>query len=64
MRLPKGLSIAEVVQAAEADEGLGFCLHCGAESGSVEPDARGYECEVCGEAQVFGAEELVLMLDC
>lgn len=38
----------------------GFCLACGAEAGGCEPDARGYECEACGENQVYGAEECLL----
>ena len=40
----------------------GFCLICGNESEGVEPDARNYECESCGAEQVFGAEELMLMI--
>jgi predicted RNA-binding Zn-ribbon protein involved in translation (DUF1610 family) len=40
----------------------GFCLACGEEAEGVEPDARRYECEMCGEAQVYGAEELLLMI--
>ncbi len=36
----------------------GFCLACGMENDGCEPDARNYECEGCGERQVFGAEEL------
>lgn len=39
----------------------GFCLACGEEVDGVEPDARGYECEVCGERKVYGAEEVLLM---
>lgn len=39
----------------------GFCIACGADAEGCEPDARGYECEVCGERQVYGAEELVWM---
>lgn len=42
-------------------ESLGFCIACGAESGTVEPDARRYECESCGEKKVYGAEQLVIM---
>jgi hypothetical protein len=38
----------------------GFCIACGNEQGGCEPDAREYECEACGEAQVFGAEELLM----
>ena len=39
----------------------GFCMSCGFESDSCEPDAQNYECESCGERTVFGAEELYLM---
>ena len=39
----------------------GICLACGADVDGVEPDARGYECEVCGESYVYGAEELLIM---
>jgi hypothetical protein len=38
----------------------GFCLACGAEADGVEPDACAYECEACGEAQVYGCEELMM----
>lgn len=38
----------------------GFCVSCGEEAEGCEPDARRYECEVCGEAAVYGAEELLL----
>jgi hypothetical protein len=39
----------------------GICLACGEEQEGCEPDARNYECEACGERQVFGAEEALLM---
>ena len=39
----------------------GFCVACGAEVLGVEPDARNYACEDCGELTVYGLEELVLM---
>lgn len=40
----------------------GFCLACGQEAYGVEPDARNYECEACGSHQVFGDEEIMLVL--
>jgi hypothetical protein len=40
----------------------GFCLACGADADGVEPDARQYECEICGEEQVYGAEEVLMMI--
>lgn len=39
----------------------GFCLACGNEQDGCEPDARKYECEACGERQVYGAAELLIM---
>jgi hypothetical protein len=50
----------EQIQSADMDYN-GFCLACGHEQGCCEPDAREYECEVCGEKQVYGASELVFM---
>jgi hypothetical protein len=38
----------------------GFCMSCGNEQEGCEPDAREYECEACGEKQVYGAAELLL----
>jgi hypothetical protein len=39
----------------------GFCVACGAENDGCEPDAEKYPCEICGENQVYGAEQLLLM---
>lgn len=39
----------------------GFCLACGEEQDGCEPDARQYPCDACGEKQVYGAEEILLM---
>jgi len=40
----------------------GACLRCGTiQYGGVEPDARGYVCAVCGECEVYGLEELLIM---
>jgi hypothetical protein len=51
----------DVVDAVERDDYTGFCLACGEEQGGVEPDARGHECECCGEPMVYGAEECLMM---
>jgi hypothetical protein len=58
--LPHGLTLARLVEAVERDEDVGFCLACGAERDGVEPDAEGYPCEVCGEADVEGAQQIVM----
>ena len=39
----------------------GFCIDCGEESNSCEPDAREYECDDCGKRKVYGAEEIAFM---
>lgn len=43
-------------------ESIGLCLACGEEVGNVEPDARNYTCECCGEKKVWGAEELMIIV--
>ena len=40
----------------------GFCIACGEEADGCEPDARKYECEFCGEHEVYGAEEILMMM--
>lgn len=64
MATPKihaSITADRVMAACEADDNLGFCIACGDEAFGVEPDARRYECEACGERAVFGAEELLIM---
>ena len=56
------ITLEQVMEAVEQDDCLGFCTACGAEAYNVEPDARGYECESCGEPKVYGAEELLMMM--
>ena len=58
----EAVTFDQIVAAVEADDCRGFCLACGAEAYGVEPDARRYVCESCGEPRVFGAEELLIML--
>jgi predicted RNA-binding Zn-ribbon protein involved in translation (DUF1610 family) len=55
------ITLNQVIAAIEADDNLGFCIACGAEAYCVEPDAREYECESCGEHKVYGAEECLIM---
>jgi hypothetical protein len=60
MTKPSRTFSMEAIQEASENSG-GFCIACGEEAFGVEPDARNYSCEACGEPQVFGAEELLLM---
>ena len=50
----------QILAAAERDDNTGICKACGEEQGCCEPDARKYECEACGENEVYGAEELLI----
>lgn len=56
------ITYERVISAIESGDNLGFCVACGNEQGGCEPDARNYECEVCGQHKVFGAEEIVMTL--
>lgn len=58
----KSVTLERVMDAVETDEYIGFCTSCGAEQHGCEPDARNYTCESCGEKEVFGAEELLIMI--
>jgi hypothetical protein len=57
-----GLTCEMICQEAACDEGIGFCLACGAERGCCEPDAKNYPCEDCGANMVFGAEQCCLLM--
>ena len=61
MEIKAKIDIDQLLEAAQADEYMGFCIECGAEAYGVEPDARRYECESCGAKAVYGAEELLIM---
>jgi len=50
----------EVIEEAMRN-GTGVCIECGEESAEVEPDARNYLCDECGEHAVYGAEEILMM---
>lgn len=64
--LHPSVTVDRVVAAVERShcslDNPGFCLLCGEEAEGVEPDARRYECESCGENAVYGAEELLLRM--
>jgi hypothetical protein len=56
------VSIEQVMSAIESGEYAGFCLACGEQADGVEPDARNYLCESCGQRKVFGAEEILIAM--
>lgn len=56
------LTMARIIAAIQdGSDSPGFCVSCGADAYGVEPDTRQYPCDECGEEQVFGAEELLIM---
>lgn len=56
------LTMTRIIRAVESGESVGFCIKCGNKQYGVEPDARRYTCEKCGQPKVFGAEELLMMI--
>lgn len=66
MKIHQNITLDRVTDAAERShtslDNPGFCVICGAEVDGVEPDARRYVCEICGEPGVYGAEDLLIRL--
>lgn len=60
MKTPSKNILDIAMEACEADDNLGVCLNCGEVADCVEPDAEYYECEACGEEEVFGAEQIII----
>ena len=45
------------------DQYLGYCVKCGDFTREMtEPDAEEYDCPVCGEDSVMGAEQMCIYL--
>lgn len=60
MSQPNIVRIAQSTYAEMSENYGGYCMACGDETYGVEPDARKYECESCGERAVYGIEELLI----
>ena len=64
VRIHASINLDRVIAAVEGGTfglaDIGICIACGEERFQTEPDARNYSCESCGEAQVFGAEEILM----
>ena len=58
------ITVARVCEAVERHnttlDNPGFCLSCGFEQDGCEGDMEGGECESCGEASVYGAEQILI----
>ena len=64
MKIHSSITFDRIEDALSADDCLGFCVACGEDAFGVEPDARRYACEICGERAVYGAEELLFYVEC
>jgi hypothetical protein len=66
MKVHESVTLERVLEAAQRHnislDDPGFCIECGHEQEGCEPDARDISCENCGESKVYGAEELVQVL--
>lgn len=66
MKIHKSITLDRVCEAVERKnsslDNPGFCNACGIDVEGVEPDAQNYECESCGESEVFGAEEFLIRM--
>jgi len=60
MKIHSSITLARVLALAAEDDYIGVCVHCGAETSGVEPDAREYPCLMCGHQSVFGAEQIAV----
>lgn len=56
------MKIIKAYEEEISDGTNGCCLACEEfVFGGIEPDAENYPCESCGENQVFGLEQLLIM---
>jgi hypothetical protein len=53
--------MSEVDYSEALDCYVGYCIQCGADRDSCEPDAEEYPCESCDGKSVFGTEQLLIM---
>lgn len=64
MHLHKSITVDRVIDMVARDDSEGICVHCGLDADySVEPDARKVRCSNCGHNRVYGAAELLLLLE-
>lgn len=56
-------TLEDAMQASMAGNDYpGICLKCGSIAYGVEPDARNYTCEDCGQPAVYGLEESFFLI--
>jgi hypothetical protein len=63
MKMHDSITAARILKAIVRHDSIGFCVACGEERRQVEPDARRLQCDCCGRKTVYGAEELLLIIN-
>jgi hypothetical protein len=59
VKIHPSITEERVIEAAQRDDGTGFCIKCGVEHDYCEPDMHDSKCDACDEFGVYGAEELI-----
>ena len=62
MKMHKSITLDRVIELVEQDDCMGICLACGEDAYGVEPDAWKYPCESCQKDEVYGADEILMMM--
>jgi predicted amidophosphoribosyltransferase len=66
IKIHPSITVDRVTQAVENQQisldDPGFCLACGADADGCEPDGEGLICNECKQPQVYGAEQVLLLL--
>lgn len=66
MRIHSSITSERLLDAAERSmtslDNPGFCIACGEDADSCEPDAERYLREACGARGVYGADQLIILI--
>ena len=64
MEIHPSINLDKLLDAtAEEDEDIGFCICCGEAVIGILDNARRCQCPKCHQFTVYGAEELIFMLN-
>ncbi len=60
MKIHASVTFERVRALAEGCGNIGVCITCGEEVSGVEPDARKYLCDGCGQDAAYGVEQIII----
>ena len=58
--MAKKPTLKTLLRIATDGDYVGWCIACWKKHYQIEPDARRYTCEKCGQRSVYGIEEIIL----